>query len=115
MKQDKTLKDGEASGKIRTMPEAKIQETFEIEKPKVISTPDDFRIALGNAQLDGEDYIEVDEKLFKYLLKNNKSKYLTYGDPGIKVYLAGTKGMYDLEDKMSAEQYHEYITKKQME
>lgn len=106
----------ESLGDIVTMPE--INEEIvnpDAEKSEVIDNPQDFRMAIGRAAMEGEEYIEVSEKLFKYLLKNSKSPYLTYGDPGIKVYLAGTREEIEREERMSAEQYAEYIGKKQRE
>jgi hypothetical protein len=109
------FKKSEALGKIKTMPKIEEKAVVEIEKEKVIETPDEFRIAMGNAQMDDVEYIEVSEKLFKHLLKNHKSKFLTYGDPGIKVYVAGTREKYEAEEAMSADAYYEYsIREKQL-
>ncbi len=105
----------EAMGDIVTMPE--IPE--ELVKPEVevevIDNPEHFRIAIGQAQMAGEDSIEVGPKLFKYLLKNSKSPYLTYGDGGIKVYLAGTREKHEKEALMNAEAYAEMISKQARE
>jgi hypothetical protein len=106
----------ESLGEIRTMPEINEKAIGPVaELPEVIDNPEDFRMAIGNAQMNGAEYVEVGEKLFKYLLKNSKSKYLTYGAPGIKVYKAGTREQYEREDKMTAEAFAEYEAKqKQM-
>ena len=106
----------ESLGEITTMPEINEEVVkSEDEKSEIIDNPQDFRMAVGQAAMEGQEYIEVSEKLFKYLLKNSKSKYLTYGDPGIKVYLAGTREEIEREERMSAEQYAEYISKKARE
>jgi hypothetical protein len=85
-----------------------------LEEPKkIIDSPEEFRLAIGQAQMEGEDSMEVGEKLFKYLLKNSKSPYLTYGDPGIKVYLAGTREKYEREDAMNAEAFMELKAKQE--
>jgi hypothetical protein len=108
------FKKSEALGKIKTMPKVEEKQVVEFEKEKVIETPDEFRIALGNAQMDDVEYIEVSEKLFKHLLKNHKSKFLTYGDPGIKVYAVGTRDKYEAEQDMSADQFYEHTTREKM-
>ena len=102
----------ESLGEIYTMPEVdevviKVDEAQEED----IDDPEMFRMAIGRYQMEGLDHMEVGPKLFKYLLKNSKSPYLTYGAPGIKIYLKGT--MKDLlkVDKMSGEQYLEYKSK----
>lgn len=105
----------ESLGEIVTMPEINEAVVETKEPPTVIDNPEEFRMAIGQAQMAGEEYIEVGEKLFKYLLKNSKSKYLTYGDPGVKVYLQGTREKYDKEDNMTAEQFAEYEGKKKRE
>jgi len=105
----------ESLGEIVTMPEINEAVVETKEPPTVIDNPEEFRMAIGQAQMAGEEYIEVGEKLFKYLLKNSKSKYLTYGDPGVKVYLQGTREKYDKEDNMTAEQFAEYEGKQKRE
>jgi hypothetical protein len=101
----------EILGEIHTMPEIDESVIDPKEVPEVIDNPEDFRMAVGQAQMEGLDYVEVGEKLFRYLLKNSKSKFLTYGDPGLKVYLVGTREQLEKEQKMSAEDYHEYLSK----
>lgn len=101
----------ESLGQIMTMPEineATIQPTKET---SFVDTPEEFRMAIGALQMSGEDTLEVGPKLFKYLLKNSKTPYLTYGSPGIKVYLQGTKKECDRVDKLSAEAYIDYVAK----
>jgi hypothetical protein len=101
----------ESLGEIHTMPE--IEENLLIPKDEItlIDNPEDFRMAVGQAAMNGEEYVEVSEKLFKYLLKNSKSRYLTYGDPGIKVYKVGTREENEKIDKMSADAFLEYDSK----
>lgn len=107
---DGTYGKAEALGEIKTMPEANNDALPEVEKEPTVDNPEEFRMAIGHAQMEGRDYVEVTEKLFKYLLKNAKSKYITYGDPGIKVFLAGTKDKILREESMSADAYHSMIT-----
>lgn len=99
----------ESLGEIQTMAESDETGLQQQENEvTLIDNPEDFRIAIGQAAMNGEDYVEVSEKLFKYLVKNSKTRYLTYGDNGIKVYKVGTKQENDRIDKMTAEAYLEY-------
>ncbi len=115
-KSQTVFKKAEALGEIKTHPvvQDQLPEVKEETEP-VIDNPEDFRIALGNAQMDGKEFIEVSPKLYSYLLKNAKSPYITYGDPGIKVYKAGTREDIEREEAMSAEMRAEYLTKKRIE
>ena len=106
------FKDAEAQKMILTMPEMVEGPVVSGDVPEIIDNPEDFRMAIGNAQMNGEDAIEVSEKVFKYIIKNNKTKYFTYGSPGVKVYKVGTKKDLDAEEKMGAEAYHDMITRK---
>lgn len=65
---------------------------------------EEFRIAVGQAQLDGIKHITVTDKLFNYLTKGSTDSYITYGSPGIKVYREGLKEKADLKDSRTAEQ-----------
>lgn len=105
----------ESIGEIHTMPEIDEQIFEEKKEITTIDNPEEFRMAIGAAEMNGEEYVEVSEKLFKYLLKNSKSRYLTYGNGGIKVYLKGTKPENDKIDKMSAEQFVDYDGKRRRE
>lgn len=106
----------EALGQVVSAP-ALEEPIVEIEEsiPEVADNPDDFRLMIGNAQMEQIEHIEVTERMFKHLLKNNKSQYLTYGSPGIKVYKVGTKKEIDKIEKMSAESYGNYIGRKLMD
>lgn len=117
MEKIRTFKEAEAVGQIKTMPETFdiIQDKGPEQSHEFIDTPDKFQQAVGNAQLDGLDFIEVEEKLFKHLIKNSKTEYLTYGKPGVKVFLRGTRDQILKKDGLNAEMYHELVTKKAME
>jgi len=110
------LQNAEANGQIKTMPKADTQPQITIfEKTPAIDSPEDFRNAIGHAQMEGIGYVEVTDRLFNYLVKNQVTRYLTYGDPGIKVYKDGTKDQYDKEDSMNAEAYAEMLAKRTSE
>lgn len=108
-KDQKTLfKDAEAMGNIKTGPVIPEPEAPMAHQTKVIDNPTDFQYAVGKAQMamqegDGEDYVEVSKELFEYLVKNQKTPYITYGDPGVKVYLEGTREACEERDRLSAD------------
>lgn len=102
------FKDAEALGQLKSGPVVAEPVAETPHETKVIDNPNDFQYAIGRAQMamqegDGEDFVEVSEELFKYLVKNQKTSYLTYGSPGIKVYLAGTREACEIRDSLSAE------------
>lgn len=113
MKKDGDLKSAESLGQIKTAPQAETVET-KIETSEVLDNPEEFRMAIGNCQLEGRGWIEVSERLFNYLIKNQKTAYITYGDPGIKVFKAGTRAGIAKEERMSAEEYADYAARKKM-
>lgn len=105
------LKTAEALGQIKTLPETPELPMVEETEEAVIDNPQDFQIAIGNAQMDGADHIEVTERLFKHLIKGAKTKYITYGNPGIKVFMKGTRDKIEREESMNAEDYANHILK----
>ena len=104
------LNKGEALGQIKSMkqaPEKEAPKQVTDETNGIIDNAEEFRMAIGNAQMENLEYVEVSERLYKFLLKNRESNYLTYGDPGIKVYRAGTKKKCDREDNMPPERLYQ--------
>lgn len=60
-----------------------------------------------------EPTIVVTQELFNYLCKDKTSKSLTYGDPGVRVFIEGTEGKLLAEENMPAhESYTKNILKK---
>jgi hypothetical protein len=89
---EKDFSLAEAAGHLKTMPVSKGNVVEDvIVDDVVVDNPEDFRMAIGRAQMAGRESIEVSEELFNYLVKNNQTEYLTYGSPGVKVYRAGTR------------------------
>lgn len=113
MKKDGDLKSAESLGQIKTSPKADVTETDAVVS-EVIDNPEEFRMAIGNCQLEGRNWVEVSERLFNYLIKNQKTAYITYGDPGIKVFKTGTRAGIAKEERMSAEEYADYAARKKM-
>lgn len=115
MAKQESFKDAEANGHIKTLPE--ITETVVESKipENITDNAEDFRLAIGRAQMDGLDYVEVSERLFNYLVKNQKTNYLTYGSPGIKVFKTGTRDQILREEKLNAEEFSAMEHKKRME
>lgn len=57
---------------------------------------------------ESKEYLEVTPDFFAALTKGTKTNYLTYGSPGIKVYVQGSKGDIDREESMTCEQKHAF-------
>lgn len=51
----------------------------------------EFQDAIAAAQMNEKSFIEVDARVFDYFTKKKAPKYFTYGQPGIRVYLEGTR------------------------
>lgn len=111
-KQKNEFKEAEALGHIKTMPEYHEEKKPEAPKETVINDPEEFRMAVANAQMEGVDHVIVTERVLNYLLRGNKGMSLTYGNPGVRVYLEGTKADTDRMEKLTAEAYHEEYIKK---
>lgn len=71
---------------------------------KVIDNYGDFQSAYSSCVMDGLEEIIVTEKFFAYLCKDRKSKSLTYGDPGVRVFIDGTQEKLMFEDSQTAEE-----------
>lgn len=102
----------EALGHIKTMPEPEAEMVVEEPKVGVIDSPEDFRMAVATAQMEGVDHLIVTKRVFDYLLRGNKSESLTYGDPAVRIFLEGTKEEIERKEKMTAEQVHELGAKR---
>ncbi len=100
------------SGSFNSSPTVETQDN-DLTK-KILDNPEEFRVAVGQAQMDGIQHLEVTEKLFAYLTRNSDTKYLTYGDPGLKIYKAGTKDAIEKVESMNAEAYNDYLVKKKL-
>jgi hypothetical protein len=57
-----------------------------------------FQNAIASAQLNQDEFIEVDAKVFNYYVRDGKSKYFTYGNPGVRVYLEGMREQVEEEE-----------------
>jgi len=111
-----SLETAEALGEIKTVPDlVTAPDVPEEETLGVIDDPQDFRVAVGNAQMEGHEYIEVSERLFNHLARKSKTAYLTYGEPGVKVFKVGTREEIEKIEKMSAENYGNYMGRKAAE
>lgn len=77
----------------------------------VITNYNDFTQAVANAQLDGVGHLEVTPDLFKSLTKGITTEYLTWGHPGVKIYIEGTKERIDEEESMNVEDWYVHSIK----
>ena len=54
----------------------------------------EFQRQVLQARIDGDTYIEVEQFVFDYYMRGKtqgKFAYFTYGQPGVRVYLKGTR------------------------
>lgn len=93
-------------GALKPLKEAKTLPQVKEEKVEVIDDPTEFQMAISKAQMEGVDSLEVTERIFNWLIKNNKTASLTYGNPGVRVFKTGTKDSILNEEKMNAEDWH---------
>lgn len=105
------FRTAEALGHIKTMPEHVEAPKDDIKDDGVIDDPEEFRMAIANAQLEGIDHVVVSERVMKYLMRGHRGTSLTYGDPGVRVFLKGTKEDTERMEKLSAEAFHEEYIK----
>lgn len=112
-KKNSDLIKAEAMGTIQTMPSMEQgEERPLLDVPDVIDNPDDFRAAVGHAQLAGEyKEIEVSERLFKHIIKSGQATSFTYGQPGVRVFLTGTKEKVLKQEKMNTDEYNLHMIK----
>lgn len=81
----------------------------------VVDSYEGFKQAIDEARAHGIDSIEVSEKVMKVISGQPKTKSITYGTPGIRVYLSGVRDQIDKEESMSAETYYNYLGNKTRE
>lgn len=79
---------------------------------KVIDSPEEFRNAVSQAQMNNQDFLTVSPRMFKYLIKDEKLNSFTYGQPGIQVFKDGTREDVEREQDMSADYYYKHMSDK---
>lgn len=70
----------------------------EVKTTEILNDPASFQIALGKAQMGGQEFLEVSPQLFKFLTSGMRTPYIMYGSPAVKVYEAGSKESADRMD-----------------
>ncbi len=53
-----------------------------------------------------EPPLEVTREFFEALTRGSQDDSITYGKPGIRIYVAGTKEATDAVESMNAEEFH---------
>lgn len=105
------FKQAEALGHIKTMPiTAEAPKEEEAKADDVIDDPDSLRFAVANAQMDGVPYLFVSERVMQYIVRGKKDVSVTYGDPGVRLYVKGTKEGLDELESLPGEKFHERMT-----
>ncbi len=57
-----------------------------------------------SGDIDKDHYLEVTKSFFEALARGQKSSYLTYGNPGVKIFIEGTRPDILKEESMSLEE-----------
>lgn len=110
---NKDLFEAEAIGQIHRgleMPELAAEEPKMPEAHEILDNPEQFRMAIGRAQLNSEKYVTISERLMQYLARG-KALSITYGNPGIRVYVDGAKEKLDKIEAMNSDQFHTHSVK----
>lgn len=116
MKQNPNTKDlfeAEAIGQIHRgleVPEFEAVQPLMPSMDKVLDSPEEFRMAIGRAQLEGAPFITISDRLMTYLSRG-KDLSITYGNPGIRVYVEGAKDGLDKIERMNSDQFHTHSVK----
>ncbi len=109
MKQKDTKITSDTKGEFKPLPEAIVPQDDVVEENPVVQTPEMFSHALSMAQMEGRDYLDVSERVFKYLVRNNKTDSITVGNPGVRVFIEGTREKILSLENLSIEEYNRQI------
>jgi hypothetical protein len=82
------------------------------EKAYVIDSTEDFRFAMGEAQLTGKKNLEVSHRLFDHLTLGKPTPYIIYGNPAVKIYREGTMDQIEKLESLDVEDLIELKAKK---
>lgn len=73
----------------------------------VIDNLEDFRFAVGEAQVIGKKAIEVSERVYTHLTLGKDTPYIIWGKPAVKVYKVGTMDRTERLESLSVEELME--------
>lgn len=105
--------EAQARGDLHAMPERPDIVKSEAPAEVVIDNPEEFRRAVGMAQMSrkADAHVVVSEALFSFLSGNQKTRYMTYGSPGVRVFKPGDReSVLDIE-RMTHEEYAQYVSR----
>ncbi len=89
-----------APKKIAELLDEDTQTTLTQEAPKVVTTQEELRFAIGQAQVSKRMWVEVDANMFERLLNGTVSPYIMMS--AVRVYLKGTREAIEKDEKKAA-------------
>ena len=87
------------------MPKAAAIEPKPPTQSSAIATYEAFLRAVQNAQFERKEYLEVTPDLFRQLTDGLPTPYLTFGKPGVKVFIEGTRKEILAHEKLNVEDW----------
>jgi hypothetical protein len=70
------------------------------------------RQEIERARVSGDEYVEVPEDVFKFMTQGAETPFLTDGNPGVMVFVEGTREKLMSQGNMPAEVYYDKYIKK---
>jgi hypothetical protein len=105
------LSNAEMMGNLPTLPSAVDPVTLipvkEVEK--IVDDAHEFEVELARARMEKKS-VTISDRLWGFIVNNQQTPYLMY--KGVRVFRPGTKEIIEKEMAMSADDYHNYITRK---
>lgn len=80
----------------------------EIKLPDVLDTLEDFRSAVGQAQLSGKGHVVVSPRIFHFLTSGKETPFLDFGSPSIRVYCSDTMQKVVEIEEMNLDTFHKH-------
>lgn len=74
----------------------------------------EYRNMLEEARALGEDSIEVSQEVFDFITAGQKTPFLTEGNPGVMVFVEGTKEKHLADGRLNAEVHYDRVIKKSL-
>jgi len=85
------------------------------QKSTAIDNYIDFEASVKHAQLEDIEYLEVTQKLMEKLMKDSEVESITYGKPGVRVFVEGARERILGQEALSTEEFRELEIKKAQE
>lgn len=116
-KKDFDLKNAQADGRLSTMELSPAhKEPIPYDAPvqkEIIDNPEELDRAIGHAKMDNEDHLLISDRLFSWIMKNQKGDSVMY--KGIELFKPGVREEILKQRSMKAEEHADYMARKGMQ